>query len=71
MKKKGVKPKKRYRSSADIPVEAVRLVKGLTQPNASKRTTVRDARVDPYVDKVVGGSTPFKKEMIFLKCAQQ
>jgi hypothetical protein len=45
--------------------------KGLTQPNASKRTTVRDARLDPYVDEVVGGSTPFKKEMIFIKCAQQ
>ena len=71
LKKKGVKPKKRYRSSADIPVEAVRLVKGLTQPNASKRTTVRDARLDPYVDEVVGGSTPFKKEMRYLKCAQQ
>jgi hypothetical protein len=56
------KPVKKYRPSEDIPVEAVRLIKGMTQPNASERMTVRDARVYPYIDEVVGESTTFRKE---------
>jgi serine/threonine protein kinase len=65
------KPVKRYRPSEDVPVEAVRLIKGMTQPNASKRMTVRDARLYPYIDEVVGDKTPFRKEMVFLTCAQK
>mmetsp|Transcript_19226 Transcript_19226/g.31943 ORF Transcript_19226/g.31943 Transcript_19226/m.31943 type:complete len:245 (-) Transcript_19226:1686-2420(-) len=64
------KPKKRYRSSTDIPIEALRLIKGMTQPNANKRTTVRDARMHPYIEEVLGSHTTFKKEMQFLRCSQ-
>ena len=66
-----VKPKKKYRPSEDVPVEAVRLIKGMTQANAGTRMTVRDARMLPYIDEVVGENTAtFKKEMTFLKCSQ-
>jgi serine/threonine protein kinase len=64
------KPKKKYRSSADIPVEALRMIKGMTQPNELLRTSVRDARMYPYVEQVLGDDTVFKKEMSFLKCSQ-
>lgn len=69
LKKKDDKPRKRYRSSTDIPIEVVRLIKCMTQPNASIRMTVRDARLHPYIDEVIGGNVAFKKETIFLKCA--
>ena len=64
------KPKKKYRSSSGLPLEALRLVKGMTQPNASMRTSVRDAMRYPYISEVVGGTVPFKKKISFLKCAQ-
>ena len=64
------KPKKTYRSGSNLPPEALRLVKGLMQPNASMRTSVRDAMRYPYIYRVLGGNTPFKKEITFLKCAQ-
>ena len=66
------KPVKKYRPSEDVPVEAVRLIKGMTQANASTRMTVRDARMYPYIDEVVGENTAtFRKEMTFLKCSQK
>ena len=70
VKKAKTKPKKTYRSSSGLPLEALRLVKGLAQPNASMRTSVRDAMRYPYVDEVLGGNTSFNKEITFLKCAQ-
>lgn len=69
-KKAQRKPKKSYRSSSALPSEALQLVKGLTQPNASIRTSVRDAMRNPYIQDVLGKTTTFKKEITFLKCAQ-
>jgi serine/threonine protein kinase len=65
------KPKKNYRSSTDIPVEALRLIKGMTQPNAILRTSVRDARMYPYIEQVLDDETVFKKEISFLRCSQE
>jgi serine/threonine protein kinase len=62
---------KKYRPSEDIPIEAVRLIKGMTQPNASLRMTVRGVRLDPYVNDAVGEKTTFRKEMVYLNCAQK
>jgi serine/threonine protein kinase len=69
-KKAETKPKKTYRPSSGLPLEALHLVKGLTQPNASIRTSVRDAMRYPYIHDVLGATTTFKKEITFLKCAQ-
>jgi serine/threonine protein kinase len=65
------KPVKQYRPSEYVPVEATRLIKGMTQLNASTRMTVRDARLCPYIDEVVGEKTTFRKDTIFLKCSQK
>lgn len=50
-KKKSLKPKrkKKYRSSGKCPKEAVILLRGLTEWNSQKRTTVRAARYYPWI----------------------
>ena len=70
VKKSQRKPKKKYRPSSGLPLEALQLVKGLTQPNASVRTSVRDAMRNPYIHDVLGKTNTFKKDITFLKCAQ-
>jgi serine/threonine protein kinase len=48
-KKKDAKPKNVYRRNKDLPMEAIRLVRGLTHWDPRKRTTVRAARSFPWV----------------------
>jgi serine/threonine protein kinase len=60
------RPKKIYRYSDDIPSEALRLIKGMTHPNANARMTVRDARCYPYISDVCGEKTQPSKETKFL-----
>lgn len=42
-----------YRKVSAIPKEALRLVKGLTQPDPQHRTSVRQARAYPWIDQVL------------------
>jgi hypothetical protein len=60
--------------SEDIPIEAVRLIKGMTQPNAKVWgwQTVRGVRLDPYVNDAVGEKTTFREEMVIYSiCATE
>jgi serine/threonine protein kinase len=60
------KLKKTYRYSDDVPSEVLRLIKGMTHPNANLRMTVRNARCYPYITDVVGGNVLPSKETKFL-----
>lgn len=44
------KPSIQYRSRYDIPPEVTRLIRGLTHPNPLERTTMRAARLYPWID---------------------
>jgi serine/threonine protein kinase len=44
------KPRKKYRCTEDLPSEVVRLVKSMTHTDPKKRTTVRAARLYPWID---------------------
>ena len=69
-KKANIAPKKKYRLSSKLPLEALQLVRAMTKPNASLRTSVRDAMRYPYIEDVFEGTTPFKKDITFLQCTQ-
>ena len=49
---------KQYRNYYKIPVEVLRLIKGLTHYDPNQRTSVRMARRYPYVDDVLEGEPP-------------
>eukprot|EP00978_Attheya_sp_CCMP212_P011260 scaffold27679_cov49-Attheya_sp.AAC.2 len=51
--KKDAKPKNVYRRNKDLPMEASRLVRGLTHWDPRKRTTVRAARSFPWVSDLL------------------
>ena len=53
----GVQRSVRYRSTYDIPPEVARLIRGLTHPNSAERTTMRAARMYPWID---GALLPFE-----------
>lgn len=51
--------KVKYRPYSEIPKEVKAMMRGLTHRDPSERTTVRDARTDPYAaDVLQQGSTP-------------
>jgi len=68
-----VQKTKRYRAARELPKEAARLVRGMTHPTAKKRTTVRAARLYPWIDNVFAnnnnrtvGSETRMLEVVFL-----
>lgn len=71
--KKGApkKRRKKYRSSTEFPSEVTRLVKGLTHWNPKDRTTVRTARLYPWVNDALedSGQEWTRKGVEYLKCA--
>ena len=49
----GLPPRQyQYRGWKELPEELVRLIRGMTHPGVSQRTSVRAARRYPYVDDV-------------------
>jgi len=57
--KDGKPPRKvKYRSLDEIPKEAARLIDGLTQVDADKRTSIRQARMYPWIDNALSTDTP-------------
>jgi serine/threonine protein kinase len=62
--------RKQYRGSRELPTEAVRMIKGLTHWKPEDRTTIRAARLYPWIDDVLEPSTtPMFGKIKFLKCA--
>lgn len=57
--------KKTYRSGAHLPQSGLDLIKGMTQAEAEKRMSVRDARSSAYVDEVMEKHN-YQKELSFL-----
>jgi serine/threonine protein kinase len=56
-----------YRSIANIPPEVFRLIKGCTEFDTQKRTSVRMARLYPWIDDVlVGREVPSSNEVKYL-----
>ena len=56
----------KYRGPAQIPGEVLRLVRGLTDPDPSTRTTVRTARMYPWIDDVLERECPGLQEIDYL-----
>jgi serine/threonine protein kinase len=50
------KPRKKYRGSEELPTEVVRLVKSMTHGDPKQRTTVRAARLYPWIDDALPDS---------------
>jgi serine/threonine protein kinase len=68
--KEAKKRKKTFRKIKECPREAVKLVLGMTHPDQLQRTTVRAARLYPWIDDVLElTDNPALSEMKFLKCA--
>ena len=65
------KKKKNYRKIKACPPEAVKLVLGMTHRDPKQRTTIRAARLYPWVDDVLedSGTGEVIYEMKFLECA--
>lgn len=61
----------RYRSMSELPTEVVRLIRGLTNPNVSKRTSIRAARRFFWIDECLEGHPPemMPQTMHYLPCA--
>jgi nicotinic acid phosphoribosyltransferase len=61
---------KTFRKIKECPREAVKLVLGMTHGDQLQRTTVRAARMCPWIDEVLESTeNPALSEMKFLKCA--
>ena len=62
--------KKTYRGAQELPKETVRLIKGMTHPMANRRTTVRMARLYPWINDVLDSDrAPYPRNVQFLKQA--
>jgi serine/threonine protein kinase len=62
--------KKHYRKIKECPQEAVKLVLGMTHRDPKQRTTVRAARMYPWINDVLEDTEePTLYEMKFLECA--
>ena len=55
-----------YRSLDKIPAEVFRMIKGLLNYDPQQRTTIRTARLYPYIDDVLDGDGPGTKEVHYL-----
>jgi serine/threonine protein kinase len=62
------KLRKKYRGSEELPTEVVRLVKSMTHADPKQRTTVRAARLYPWIDDALPDSAtvPMGKDIRFL-----
>lgn len=67
-----------YRRFGDIEPEAKRLIRGLMHPDPRERTTIRTARLYPYIDDVLAGSSQYPihqsqafRSIDYLQCVLQ
>ena len=58
--------KVRFRSLSEISKEAQKLIEGLMKRDPEQRTSIRNARLYPWVDSVLSTPIPSRKEVDFL-----